>query len=37
MDIFKYIFSELCYFIKVVLDLSVQKITLILRRNNSGL
>ena len=37
MDIFKFIFSEFCYFIKVALDLSVQKLTLIFRRNNSGL
>jgi hypothetical protein len=37
MDIFKYIFSELSYFIKAALDISVQKISLLLRRNNSGL
>lgn len=37
MDIIKYIYNELSCFIKLTLDLIIQKVTLILRRNSSGL
>jgi len=37
MDIIKFIYNELSCFIKLTLDLIIQKITLLLRRNSSGL
>jgi len=37
MDIIKYIYNELHCFIKSAFDISMQKITSIFHRNNSGL
>jgi len=37
MDIFKFICSEICFFIKSSIDISVQKIGQILHRNKTGL
>jgi hypothetical protein len=37
MDILKFICSEICFFIKSSIDISLQKIGQILNRNKSGL
>ncbi len=37
MDIIKFVYNECSCFIKLTFDLSVQKIALIFRRDNSGL
>ena len=37
MDIVKFICSEICFFVKSTVDISVQKIGQILHRNKTGL
>jgi hypothetical protein len=37
MDMINFIYNEFCCFIKLTLDLTVQKIALIFNRNKSGL
>jgi hypothetical protein len=37
MDVIKYIYSELCYFIKSSFDITMHKIASIIHRDNSGL
>jgi len=37
MDMVKYLCSEICYFLKSSLDISIQKIEDIFKRNKSGL
>lgn len=37
MDILKFICSEVCFFIKMSVDISLQKIGQLLRRNKTGL
>jgi hypothetical protein len=37
MDMVKYIFSEICCYVKSSMDISMQKIGQLLKRNKTGL